>query len=862
MPQEIAPQSGRKSRRPRLAASQFLAWSVLCVMCTSAQAERDSPAAMQPTLTPTSKPTEQSTDQSSPGPAESNTAPVQNAAPANAANAPVTPEGQVQEIVVTAQRREQHLQDVPISVQVIGGSTLTEQNLDSLTALMQIVPSVHVGSGTRSNDMYIRGIGSGNNESFDQSVGVFVDDIYHGRSRTTAGTFLDLERVEVLKGPQSTFFGNNAIAGAFNMVTRKPGGTFEAEARALYGQEGQYAVEAELGGPITDALGARLALISDGQRGWLTNLNTGHHVPAENNLAGRLTLVFKPSEDFDSAFKLEGSDNQNTGALAIQGTRCPPPAPFLSAGFCKTAIGLGLAGDMGLDKNISIQSGGQGIDLDTTEYVLTNNYRHWGHTFTAVTGYYDYTYLLNLDGDATPLDLANAQIPERYHQFSQELRVASSAQQRIEYLGGLYFQSDDLFIRQDQNLFFLSPTIRAALPFAPLVPFLPIGQRINFDQSERSYAAFGSATWNITDRFKLTGGLRGSWVTKPFDYSLLYGTASQNYGGIIPYSGTLNSLPVSATGLQGIASKVGLGPAGSTTGSRSDHAWLPSAKLQYQFSPDMMGYLSYAKGFKAGGFNGVDSSGNPANIPYAPEHVNAYELGLKSEWFARKVLVNLALFRSDYGDLQVTQTLPSGAGSVLSVVKNAAGSVSQGVELEAQWAVTKAFHLSGNIAYDDAYYVSYPNVPLTQLQTFCHRPANVSNHACVQAFGGDPGATQDLSGRPTSFAPLWTGSLTGDYRLHMGNSLLTTALTAIYSSSYFTNAGLDDPILAQASYLRLDGRLTLETPDRHWAVDLIGKNLTDRNIVTFALPWPNSLGSAVIAKEPPRNVAVQVRSRW
>jgi hypothetical protein len=96
----------------------------------------------------------------------------------------------------------------------------------------------------------------------------------------------------------------------------------------------------------------------------------------------------------------------------------------------------------------------------------------------------------------------------------------------------------------------------------------------------------------------------------------------------------------------------------------------------------------------------------------------------------------------------------------------------------------------------------------------------------------------------------------------MGNSLLTTALTAIYSSSYFTNAGLDDPILAQASYLRLDGRLTLETPDRHWAVDLIGRNLTDRNIVTFALPWPNSLGSAVIAKEPPRNVAVQVRFLW
>jgi iron complex outermembrane receptor protein len=158
----------------------------------------------------------------------------------------------LEEITVTAQRRSENLQDVPISVDVVSGQALAATNQNSLDDLTHTMPGVYVQQGGPSSDMFIRGIGSGGSEAFDQSVGMFIDDVYHGRSRTSIGTFLDLDRVEVLKGPQSTYFGNNAIAGAVNILTRKPGDHFEASIRALYGMYGAYALEGAAGGPITD----------------------------------------------------------------------------------------------------------------------------------------------------------------------------------------------------------------------------------------------------------------------------------------------------------------------------------------------------------------------------------------------------------------------------------------------------------------------------------------------------------------------------------------------------------------------------------------------------------------------------------
>jgi outer membrane receptor protein involved in Fe transport len=292
------------------------------------------------------------------------------------------------------------------------------------------------------------------------------------------------------------------------------------------------------------------------------------------------------------------------------------------------------------------------------------------------------------------------------------------------------------------------------------------------------------------------------------------------------------------TAQQSLAGVLGVGTAGTLNGSRTDQALLPSAKIQYQIDSQRMVYFSYAKGFKAGGFNGADNSGLAKNLPFEPEHVNSYEAGFKSEWFDDRLLVNFAVFRADYSNLQVAININTG-GNIRSLVQNAASSLTEGAELETQWAVTRDFRLSANVAYDDAHYNTYPGVSPTQLQ---------------QLQGQ---ASQNLSGRPTAFAPHWTGNLTGSYRMFLpGHYQMTTELTNFVSSSYFMD-GTDDPTVFQGAYARLDARVSLQSPDGHWSIDLIGKNLTDRDILTFAQAFPLSLGSVGVSKQYPRNVAGQ-----
>jgi outer membrane receptor protein involved in Fe transport len=754
------------------------------------------------------------------------------------------------EIIVTAQKRAEDLQDVPVSVQVIGSQQLAQQNLNSLEALGQTVPSVHINATGSGGQIFIRGIGSGTNQTFDQSVGVFIDDIYHGRARMTGATFLDLDHVEILKGPQSTFFGNNAIAGAFNIVTKKAGDRFDGYARALYGQDGQYAAEGAVGVPLGDLFAVRLAGMFNGIGGWQRNPYAGHDEPADDNQAGRITLGFRPSDALDATLKIEGSRNKDRNGSQIG--NCPPPAPFVSAGFCLVALRLGIPTSIESDTNTS--GPGQGVSLSTFENVLTVNYRLRRHTLTSVTGFYNYHSNQDIDADGTPSTLLNLRIAEQYHQLSQEFRIVSAADQPIEYLAGIYYQTDELRGEPtDLSYYFLTPTIASRPALAGLVPYLPLGAGGTNAQDEHSYAVFGSVSWNVTDRFKLSAGLRGSWVDKTLDFTNFYGTAAQTYGNIVP-------LPAS---LQPLAAAV-LGTQTSGTASRSDHDWIPSARIQYKLNPSAMLYASYAKGFKAG----VPSAGTTNGIavpPIRPEHVNAYEVGLKSKWLDNRVLLNLDVFRSDYTDQQVQSAIFTPLGVPIFETTNAGASRSQGVEFEGQWAIATDFRLSANVTYLDSYYVRYPNVTLTGVQTFCRSHATVPD--CLTRFPGGVPVLQDLSGHSTEFAPRWSGNLSAAYSTNLPREYHFIAeLSTYFSTTYnYANNGTDDPLLDQAGYARLDSRLSLEAPDRRWALDVIGKNLTDRIIIaggTGGTSLPSSLGSLLLRKDQGRNVAVQFRYQW
>jgi outer membrane receptor protein involved in Fe transport len=761
--------------------------------------------------------------------------------PALVAGAPAgdVPEPRLAEVLVTAQRRKENLQNVPISVQVIGSGALENSNFNNFQNLAQVVPSVHIQQGGSSSEIFIRGVGSGEaQQALEQSVGLFVDDMYFGRSRSTTTTFLDLNRIEVLKGPQSTFFGNNAIAGALNVITNKPGKTFGASARLLYGQDEQYAAEGVLNIPLGSDFGARLAVTENGIGGWLKDVATGQTLPTENHLAGRLTLAYAPGAEFDATLKAEASRDRQRGDLHLQIADCPPPAPFSPGPFCQTAINTHLPTyqDNRLG-DLEAEESGQGTNIDNTVYELTANYRFSGQTLTSVTGYYRYNYAQNLDLSGTPQYLANTLAPEWYHQLSQELRLASPSDQPIEYLFGLYFQTDHLFYRQDVGYGFLTPVIASIPPFAPLVPYLPIGEAFDYSQQEHSYAGFGALTWNATDRLKLSAGFRWTEVRKSFLRNFYYGTAgsvADPFGPLIPLPAAVASMPAALFGT----------PVGLLYASRTDSAPLPSARVQYQVSPDKMLYLSYARGFKAGGFNGSDTTGIEANMPFGPEHVDAYEVGFKSEWLHDTLLVNLDAFRSDYSDLQVSVETGYQTGNGVALVRNAASSRSQGVELETRWAATQALRLAANVTYLKSYYVSYPNAAPNAVEQFYHIPV------------------QDLTGKPTMYAPLWSGSLSGDYSVALPRDMLLTAeLSPYFTSSYYILSS-EDAASRQQSYLRLDARLTLESADGHWAIDLIGKNLTDRQILSFATIYPTSIGSYLLGREEGRNIAGQVRWRW
>jgi len=741
------------------------------------------------------------------------------------------PEIQVEQLIVTARLREENLQEVPLSAVIIGEQFRTSQNLQSLGDVAQTIPSVHIGTNGRSNDLYIRGIGSGVNSSFDQSVGTFIDGIYHGRSRFTAATFLDLDRVEILKGPQSTFFGNNSIAGAFNVVTAKPTREFEATTRALYGDDGLYTVEAGAGGPLGDKFAVRGAMTFNGMDGWLENAGAGTDDPKENNAAARISLLYAPSSSLDVNLKAEGSRNRNKGAIPNQIVNCPPPAPFPVGPFCNIALGLGVP--IGIDNNQASTNGGQEITLNTVETVLNVNYSLGGNTFTSISGYYNYQYNLNLDPDATPMLLFSAQVPERYHQASQEFRVASSTDQFVSYLAGVYYQTGELNNKQDSSFYFLSPTINAAPPFAPLVPFLPLGQDIAFSQDEDNYSVFASLTFNFRENLKFSPGVRGTRVKKDFTGALSYGTASQQYGGIV-------LLPQN---LQALAGRLPTGVPYSRSLTRTDDAVQPSASIQYTLNDDAMVYTSYTRGFKAGGFNAADTSGVAANQPFDPEYVNAYEVGFKSKFLDNRVLLNFDVFRSDYEDLQVAALVANASGTFTSVVQNAAKSRSQGVELEGQFVLNRLFRLGAQATYLDAYYVSYPN----------------ASPSAIQQLSG--ARTQDLTDRPTQFAPTTSGSVSVAFTPRIGSLQLTTEVRGFFSASYYLS-GVDDDLLRQDSYTRLDARISLEQPGKGWGVDVVGKNLTDEDILVLATPMANALGGSLQQKEQPRNVAIQARYRW
>ena len=762
----------------------------------------------------------------------------------------------LEEVLVTAQKRVQSLKDVPISVNAIGGEKLEKDGITSIERMADYIPSFNMTQTGIGTNISIRGITSGVNQGFEQSAAQFVDGVHFGRAQLARAPFLDIERVEVLRGPQSILFGKNSTAGAISITTAKPTDEFEAKITALYEPEyDEEDLRFVVSGPLTDTLSARVALLDRTTDGYFENTTLGRDESRDEERVIRGTLAWKPTDNWDITLKLEDGSFDSDGRN-IEVVR-PVELPVAGAVPYANVLSALTGGTYVLDtqQDYKRQSNGDYSYNDTENATLTIETGFGDHTFTSVTGYNAYNYEELCDCDFVGLPIFNVSSEEDYEQVSQELRIASPTGGTISYIGGVFFQSSDLKfddvigVPSDSLLgIAVNPAIQGA------------SSNRNFDQESDLAAIFAQVTWNISDSWHLTLGGRYTEEDKE---------ASRRQYHVSP-AGTELPVGTPADPYNVLFGLFNIEPYPTVQGDRSESGFSPQVNLQYDLNSTDMIYLSYTTGFKSGGFDvranaapGAGnnyafntSSGSPVPITgtfeFEDEEVTNYELGGKFTLAGGAAEVNLALFRSEFSDMQTSQF----DGGVSFNVTNAAEAIVQGLEIDGRWALTDTILVRGGAAYLDFEYDKFPN-------SQCYF-GQIDNIAPI----GDNFC--DAGGARREFTPEYQGNLGIDHTFSFasGGLELSSTLDLIFSDEYLTTPSLD-PKLKQDAFMKVNARIALSDADNIWELALIGKNLTDENVVTYAngLPVASILtggtGTGYYAfYERPRTIALQGTFRF
>ncbi|WP_397606074.1 TonB-dependent receptor [Sphingorhabdus sp.] len=732
------------------------------------------------------------------------------------------------EIVVTATKRPERLQDVPISVQAVTGDLLRSGAVQNFEDVQ--VPGLRVSRGGMADTITVRGIGSGQNLGFEQSAPMYIDGIYYGRARTQRLGFLDIDRIEFLKGPQPTFLGKNAIAGAINVATRRPGDEFGGEIEFSY--EPVTNEKTAFGAtdiPIGDNWATRFALRYRKSEGYITNTITGRKEPEIEDLLGRVVVTGDLSDQLKlTAIGYFGNNNDhgrnNQPIICLPNFRrdlsdaTREPCTFDSA---KSSRGLiPAAAETARPDLYTDDDGGSFYNrLRSTGGTLLLDYEFGnGITLSSVSGFYQYKNYQFIDTDQAIANYSTATFTEQYDQFSQEIRLISSKDSAFTWFLGAYVDknNNDVVSTTDQDARNLLPLVVPAPAgstprTAAFVNARILGSITDFRENADSWAFFGEASQKLGP-VTLRGGLRYEEINKDVDFLRCDST---------PYSGC-SPLPL-------------------RTGSRKDKKFQPAITLEARPAEDVMIYTSFKKGFKSGGFSGTDG------LPFNPESANAYEIGLKSRFFDKRVLLNLTAFRSNYKDLQVSSFDPATA---LFLTTNAASARTQGLEAELQLAVTQDFKLSGNVTYLDATYEDF-----TKSQCWAGQTAALG---CVTVGSS---STQDLSGVTTPYAPEWSGSIAADWSKDIGSGLTLKAGSDLYFTSRFATLTDIHPDSFQEKFAKLNARIGLST-ESGWDLSLAVRNLTDKRTAAFKNTIPGGFNSIAAFTEPPRTFTIQARYKF
>lgn len=782
------------------------------------------------------------------------TTPPTQSPPASSTSRPAGKD-QVEEIIVTAQFRKQNLQATPIAITAVSGAMLQARSQTNIAQVANQAPNVTLRPGNAnfgpSLVASIRGVGQADfNPAVEPGVGLYVDDVYYATLTGSIFDLLDLDRVEVLRGPQGTLAGRNSIGGAIKLYSKRPTGDNSGMIQATYGSRNRLDLRGDADFNLAPNLDARIAGVAKQQNGFVEDLDYGCANPpgsANNPAVGGITptrpvgrscvidkqgdvnyqavraqLRYHPSSAVDiniigdythdkhspTASILTYADNPATGPVRGQYQAVPFDSRFICGRFCNYESYISPAdpdgGYFSTTRSPESRFDGWGVSGEG-EFQLSDNLK-----LTSITAYRSYTATFANDDDQSPLPLSDSLSDLAFHFFSQEMRLNGSfANNALEYTLGGYYSDQKTTYATVQDLRW------AGLQFAGNDPV-----------PARSYAGFGNATFHITDKLAFNGGIRFTHEYKKYTYSRLNAD-----GSVAAPVGDPASLVGPLDGVSGTYKK-----------SRVDYR----ANIKYQWTPTLMTYAQFSTGFKGGGINPRPYFASQVQ-PFGPETIDAYEVGLKSELFDRKMRLNLSAFYNYYDDIQLTllscpqynptYILPVGVpGLPCALPANAGDAHVKGIEAETAIRPIDGLLIDGSLSYLDFKYVR------------------------IAANASGPGGVL-LSYQPP-FASKWKWSIGAQYAIDLGgNGSLTPRIDAAYQSGLFTNA-VNAPTNRVSGYTIADARLTWKNEQENLDVSLEVTNMFNKYYTLNIFDLAASAGYAVGQPGRPREWAVSVTKHF
>ena len=672
----------------------------------------------------------------------------------------------LEEVIVTAQKRAQNLQDVAVSAQAFSGEDIRVMGLDSVADLIYTAPSLNaggLGSGSQQQ-MGLRGVVDySRNPGVDPRMGVYIDQVYQGQGYSADQPLLGLETVEILRGPQGTLFGKNTVSGAINLVTKKPSESFEGEFAVSAGNEGQARYQAYVSGGITDTVSASLALTYDERDGLYQNTVLNKVTGDYDRTSGRAKIHWAPNEKLEATFTYDFSERASSEPVGVEAAL---PAFETRAGF---------------ESRDNTEFSGTALHLN---YQLDS-----GVQLVSITSKRDAEFSLIGDDDMLPARIQTTFFDENNDQFTQEVRLQSADDSEIKWLAGVYyFQADrdtGRYARFDEDLYnVLIP------PLAPFAAALSGQGAVPSLLEHESLALFGQMEWAMTDALSMTVGFRYTEDEKSVDWRQVN---TQDDPATAAFLQGATGLPLTQ------APGALFGAVNSEfKGDRKEDDFSPTIAVQYQASEDLLLYARYAGAAKSGGYNADFMTNGLERFEYEQETVDSYELGLKGTFADNTLRVNLAAFEMQFDDFQVFQFLANSSGATSLELTNAAEASIQGVETEITWLPTSNLRFIANATLLDAAYDDFQN----------------------------PGGGLPFTGNQLPYAPDLKYYLAAQYRTSFVGGVITFDVDYTYVDDQFTDPG-NLAVDKIDSYDLLGAKMAFAPATESWELSLWGRNLND-----------------------------------